>query len=90
EGVDACFYWYDNNWHYYRKWEHLTGPKSLGPLNEQVIKRVSEQTQGEFAASDHWMGRTISCLVKLSWSSEEVNQRATLMQKVLREILTKV
>ncbi|NNK11493.1 MAG: DegT/DnrJ/EryC1/StrS family aminotransferase [Flavobacteriaceae bacterium] len=90
EGVDACFYWYDNNWHYYRKWEHLTGPKSLGPLNEQVLKRVSEQTQGEFAASDHWMGRTISCLVKLSWSSEEVTQRATLMQKVLREILTKV
>ncbi|MEN8788757.1 MAG: DegT/DnrJ/EryC1/StrS family aminotransferase, partial [Flavobacteriaceae bacterium] len=22
-GVDGCFYWYDNNWHYHRKWQHL-------------------------------------------------------------------
>lgn len=29
-GVDACFYWYDNNWHYHTKWEHLKGLHSLG------------------------------------------------------------
>ncbi|MBI4763810.1 MAG: DegT/DnrJ/EryC1/StrS family aminotransferase [Deltaproteobacteria bacterium] len=23
EGVDGAFYWYDNNWHYLRKWDHL-------------------------------------------------------------------
>ncbi|MGD9369525.1 MAG: DegT/DnrJ/EryC1/StrS family aminotransferase, partial [Desulfobacteraceae bacterium] len=22
-GVDGCFYWYDNNWHYLRQWHHL-------------------------------------------------------------------
>ncbi|MBW2711854.1 MAG: DegT/DnrJ/EryC1/StrS family aminotransferase, partial [Deltaproteobacteria bacterium] len=22
-GVDGCFYWYDNNWHYIRQWHHL-------------------------------------------------------------------
>ena len=23
-GVDGCFHYYDNNWHYIRKWEHLS------------------------------------------------------------------
>ena len=22
-GVDGCFYWFDNNWHYLRQWHHL-------------------------------------------------------------------
>ncbi|MGB7394147.1 MAG: DegT/DnrJ/EryC1/StrS family aminotransferase, partial [Pricia sp.] len=35
-GVDACFYWFDNTWHYYRKWEHLIHKTSLGKLPQEV------------------------------------------------------
>ena len=31
-GVDGCFYWYDNNWHYIRQWDHIRGLKSAAPL----------------------------------------------------------
>ncbi|MEY8021680.1 DegT/DnrJ/EryC1/StrS family aminotransferase [Muriicola sp. SD30] len=86
-GVDACFYWFDNNWHYYREWEHLTQQKSLGALDEAVTQRIAESTQKGFPDSDQWMGRTISCLVKLSWSREEVDRRAALIQKVLKNEL---
>ena len=27
-GVDACWNYYDNNWHYIRKWDHLKELKS--------------------------------------------------------------
>jgi 8-amino-3,8-dideoxy-alpha-D-manno-octulosonate transaminase len=85
-GVDACFYWFDNNWHYYRKWEHLTHKKSLGRLPSEVLERLPVYSKADFSASDHWVGRTISCLVKLGWSKDEVNKRALIISKVLRNL----
>lgn len=85
-GVDACFYWYDNNWHYYKKWEHLIEKKSLGKLSNEVLEQLPDYTKSDFSASDHWMGRTISCLIKLGWSTEEVEQRAGTMVKALTSL----
>ncbi|RNC89909.1 MAG: DegT/DnrJ/EryC1/StrS family aminotransferase [Allomuricauda sp.] len=86
-GVDACFYWYDNNWHYYRKWEHLTNRKSLGKLPMELKNGLQHIGSVDFSASDHWVGRTISCLVKLGWSEEEVASRATNMAEILRKVV---
>ncbi|WP_396589710.1 DegT/DnrJ/EryC1/StrS family aminotransferase [Allomuricauda sp. R78024] len=86
-GVDACFYWYDNNWHYYRKWEHLTNLKSLGSLPKEVIDGLPDYSKSDFSASDHWIGRTISCLIKLSWMEDEVHQRAERMAGVIKEVV---
>ena len=86
-GVDACFYWYDNNWHYHKKWEHLKGQKSLGALSESVNEGLKKQNNTDFTASDHWMGRTVSCLIKLSWTPEEVAARALKMAAVLQKVL---
>ena len=86
-GVDACFYWYDNNWHYYRKWEHLAGLKSLGKFPSEVIKGLPNYSESDFSNSDHWVSRTISCLIKLSWSQHEVEDRARKMKVILLEIV---
>ena len=86
-GVDGCFYWYDNNWHYYRKWEHLIQKKALGKLPADVLERLPDYSSADFSASDQWIGRTLSCIIKLSWSPEEVSQRAAAMKEVLTKIL---
>ena len=86
-GVDACFYWYDNTWHYYRKWEHLIHKTSLGKLPQEVHDQLPDYSKSDFSASDHWVGRNISCLIKLGWSEEEVGNRATRMREVLQGIL---
>lgn len=86
-GVDACFYWYDNNWHYHRKWAHLKHLKTLGYLPSKVYDHLPNYDKADFSKSDHWMGRTISCLIKLSWTKEEVKQRAETMAKTIRENL---
>ncbi|MBO0323052.1 DegT/DnrJ/EryC1/StrS family aminotransferase [Muricauda sp. CAU 1633] len=83
-GVDACFYWYNNNWHYYRKWEHLTHLKSLGKLPEEVVKGLPDYANSDFSASDLWVGRTISCLIKLGWSEKEMEERAKKMVEVIQ------
>ncbi len=81
--VDACFYWYNNNWHYYKKWEHLISQKSLGKLPEEVVKGLPDYIHADFSASDLWVGRTISCLIKLSWTEAEVKARAKKMVGVI-------
>ncbi|MBT8236501.1 MAG: DegT/DnrJ/EryC1/StrS family aminotransferase, partial [Bacteroidia bacterium] len=86
-GVDSCFYWYDNNWHYYRKWEHFQQPESIIPLSSDMIDRIRERNTNSYPKSDKWMGRNISFLIKLSWSDEEVQNRASKIAEVLRQVL---
>ncbi|WP_299799318.1 DegT/DnrJ/EryC1/StrS family aminotransferase [uncultured Maribacter sp.] len=86
-GVDSCFYWFDNNWHYYKKWEHLTHKRSLGKLPQEVMNQLPDYSQSDFSKSDAWIGRTISCLVKLSWTDEQVVERATKMKEVLEKFV---
>ncbi len=87
-GIDACFYWFDNNWHYYRKWEHLIHKKSLGKLSKEVLEQLPDYSEADFSESDHWMGRTISCLVKLNWTENEVKERAGKMVDLLTKVLS--
>ncbi len=86
-GVDACFYWFDNNWHYYKKWEHLTHKRSLGKLPQEVVNQLPDYSKSDFSKSDAWIGRTISCLVKLSWTDEQVTERAAKMKDVLEKFI---
>jgi len=86
-GVDACFYWFDNNWHYYRKWEHLTNKNSLGKLPQEVIDQLPDYSKSDFSKSDAWIGRTISCLIKLSWTEEQIHERAAKMKEVLAKFV---
>jgi 8-amino-3,8-dideoxy-alpha-D-manno-octulosonate transaminase len=86
-GVDACFYWFDNNWHYYKKWEHLTNLKSLGKLPNEISQLLPDYSKVDFSKSDQWMGRTISVLVKLSWTEEEVVQRAKKMHSIISSMV---
>ena len=83
-GVDGCFYWFDNNWHYIKKWDHLKERKSLGKLPQEILDGMPDYSKARFPESDHWMGRTISMLIKLSWTEEQVQERA----KTIKEVLT--
>lgn len=85
-GIDGCFYWYDNNWHYYRKWQHLTQQKTLGKLPAEVRTGLQDFTKTDFSASDHWVGRNISCLIKLGWTEAEVRQRVKKMMEILSSL----
>jgi len=86
-GIDACFYWYDNNWHYYRKWQHLLQQHSLGKLPNEVKTGLAVNQKTDFSTSDYWVGRTLSFLIKLSWSGEEVSHRAQTIEHTLNKVV---
>ena len=86
-GVDACFHYYNNNWHYIRKWEHLKEAKSLYPLSDEIITALNALSQKDFSQSDHYISRNISCLIKLSWSEIEAKERAFKMVECVKRVL---
>ncbi len=85
-GFDGVFYWYDNNWHYYRRWEHLMQLKSLSVLPEELKEQFASKREEKYPQSDHWMGRNLSVLIKLGWEQEELDRRARILGEVLSGI----
>ncbi|MGS2738522.1 DegT/DnrJ/EryC1/StrS family aminotransferase [Sinomicrobium sp. M5D2P17] len=83
-GVDGCFYWYDNNWHYIKKWEHLKQLESLGKIPQEIIDGMQDYDKSDFSASDAIIGRTISVLIKLGWTEEQTKERAEKMVRVIK------
>jgi 8-amino-3,8-dideoxy-alpha-D-manno-octulosonate transaminase len=83
-GVDACFHYYDNNWHYIREWQHLKDLKTLYPLSQEVKDGLAYLQTKTFEQSDHYIGRNLSCLIKLSWTEEEVKARAKKMVELIK------
>ncbi len=86
-GVDVCWNYYDNNWHYVRKWEHLKDAKSLYPLSPDIKATLTALKTKKFPQSDNYISRNISCLIKMSWTEGEVKERASKMVKAIQSSL---
>ncbi|QHI39156.1 8-amino-3,8-dideoxy-alpha-D-manno-octulosonate transaminase [Kordia antarctica] len=82
-GIDVCFHYFDNNWHYIRRWEHLKNLKSLYPISTEVKEGMKYLDTKTFEQSDHYIARNISCLIKMSWTAEEVKARGEKMREVI-------
>lgn len=82
-GVDGCFYWFDNNWHYHRQWQHFQELASPARLAVQRAGWLDHLRAIHVPQSDAVMGRTISMLIKLNWTQDQLDQRLERMRAVL-------
>jgi 8-amino-3,8-dideoxy-alpha-D-manno-octulosonate transaminase len=81
------FYWFDNNWHYIRKWDHLKNSVTLNALHPDLKARVIQQANKDFAASDAVMSRCISTAISLVWSEEQIREKGEKMMNVIKKVL---
>ena len=82
------FYWFDNNWHYIRKWDHLKNAKALNKLNPlQHEALIKLQTQN-FSVSDAVMNRCISTAISLIWSEEQVKEKSEKIAAAIKKVLS--
>jgi 8-amino-3,8-dideoxy-alpha-D-manno-octulosonate transaminase len=86
-GIDVCFHYYDNNWHYIRRWDHLKDLKSLFPISKEVKEGLDYLQTKTFEQSDGYIARNISCLIKLSWTEDEVRNRAKKMADCITQFI---
>ncbi len=82
-GMDGCFYWYDNNWHYLRRWDHFKHMRAAARLPIH-LQPGPDYTALSLLRSDQIMSRTLSLQIKLSWTSEELERRADILQDVMK------
>lgn len=82
------FYWFDNNWHYIRKWDHLKESITLNHLHPELKAAVMHHATKDFSASDAIMGRCISTAISLAWTEEQVRAKATAMAEVVVGVLS--
>jgi 8-amino-3,8-dideoxy-alpha-D-manno-octulosonate transaminase len=61
--------------------------KSLYPISAEVKDGLKYLQTKTFEQSDHFIARNISCLIKLSWTEEEVKQRAEKMLIAIQNAL---
>lgn len=86
-GLGGHFYWYDNNWHYIRKWQHLQSGSWMHRLHDDQKKQVMHYTNLAFPVSDAIMSRCISSSISLLWTEEQAQERAGKIAEVLKKVL---
>ena len=86
-GVDGCFHWFDNNWHYIRKWEHFRQLTAAARLAIEALPNRPDYSAVDVSASDAIMARTISMQIKLGWTADQVQERAATVARVLKETM---
>lgn len=81
-GVDGCFYWYDNNWHYLRRWDHFKTLASAAKLAVRDFNHCPDYARIELPRSDAIMSRVISMQIKLSWTENDLTERIEKIRRV--------
>jgi 8-amino-3,8-dideoxy-alpha-D-manno-octulosonate transaminase len=86
ENQVPCPYWYDNNWHYFRKWDHLKTMACAAPMAAQLCPNLPDYSTVQLPESDAVMKRTLSMQIMLSWTDQELDRRVAAIRKSLKTI----
>ncbi|MDP4262449.1 MAG: DegT/DnrJ/EryC1/StrS family aminotransferase [Bacteroidota bacterium] len=82
------FYWYDNNWHYVRKWDHLKNVTALNRLTDAQEAALNKLKSQDFSASDAVMSRCISTAISLLWTDEQIREKGEKILNVIKKALS--
>lgn len=81
------FYYFDNNWHYIRNWEHFKQSRSMSRFAAGLEEAMKVYATKEFPASDALIKRCIATPINLSWGEAEIKERAEKMVNAVKEAL---
>jgi 8-amino-3,8-dideoxy-alpha-D-manno-octulosonate transaminase len=84
------FYWFDNNWHYIRKWDHLKNSITLNSLHPDLKAQVIHNATKDFSASDKVMGRCVSTAISLVWTEEQIQEKGEKMVAAIKKVLSEL
>jgi 8-amino-3,8-dideoxy-alpha-D-manno-octulosonate transaminase len=82
-------YWYKNNFHYLRNWEHLKGLKSAYKLPISLLERVPDYGRVSLPRTDEIMSRMQMIEIRLSWTQEQLENIKGTIRRVLDEVLSR-
>lgn len=83
------FYWFDNNWHYIRKWDHLKNSTTLSLLNPLQQQALLELREKNFVQSDAIMSRCICTSISLLWTDEQIQEKGNKIAETIKAVIAK-
>ncbi len=87
DALAGSFYWYNNNWHYIARWDHLKQASLLNRQTDTVTKALLGYGEKSFAKSDAIMSRCISTAISLAWTEEQVRQKGEKIAAIIKHVL---
>lgn len=85
-GVDGCTHWFDNNWHYIRKWDHIRNLHTPARLPIHLFRNSAGYPDIQLPNSDRFMSRAVSMQIRLSWSSADLEERIQAITRVFSRL----
>jgi 8-amino-3,8-dideoxy-alpha-D-manno-octulosonate transaminase len=83
------FYWYNNNWHYISKWDHLKNATFLNGQTKELTTALKDLATKAFDQSDAVMSRCISTAIGLTWTEDQIRDKGEKMAAAIRKALAK-
>jgi len=81
-GVEDRVHWYDNNWHYIRRWDHLREWRTPARSPQHALGSIPDLGSLDLAQSDRLVGRALSIPITLSWTPSTLERLATGLRSV--------
>jgi len=89
-GIGGVQYWYDNNFHYIKNWEHLKEMKTAAKVHLQTVENPPQDFKTlELPKTDAIISRLISLVVKVAWTAEELKDLTEKITNALSSVLAK-
>ncbi len=82
-GFDGVFYWFDNNWHYIRKWDHIKNLNTANKLPQHSNPEMPDYHNLNLKVSDELISRLISIQIKIGWDENELKRRCEILKSEL-------
>ncbi|GAO41695.1 DegT/DnrJ/EryC1/StrS family aminotransferase [Flavihumibacter petaseus] len=81
------FYYFDNNWHYFRKWDHFKNGIALSPFAPALRDYLRQYEDKTFPVSDAIINRCICMLINLNWSEEDIADKAYKLKAAIQSAI---
>lgn len=79
-----CAYWFKNNWHYIRGWNHFKNLKNNKQLYKKQRDSLPDYKNQDFSVSDEIMSKVISIPISLKWSENQAKEIAQTIIKLIQ------
>jgi 8-amino-3,8-dideoxy-alpha-D-manno-octulosonate transaminase len=80
-------YWYDNNYHYFKNWEHVRNLKTAARLPVTMFDLPQDYATLQIPKSDEIMARLISLQIRITWTENELRILMDKIGKAFNEAL---
>ncbi|MBN2423562.1 MAG: DegT/DnrJ/EryC1/StrS family aminotransferase [Calditrichaceae bacterium] len=85
--VAGASYWYDNNFHYIKNWQHIKELRAPGKLAIEFFERPQDYRTMQLPESDHVMQRLVTLPIKVNWPQNEMETYIKNVKNALKAVL---